>query len=191
MSADAKRSVLSMLDIKLTEYEQLYYANEKLFKSVGNWFYFANDVNATSLSAKGYVCYGRNRARRQAFTWPEDDKSGLVLLCRSEKADLQAIRAKCEDEKGVIVHFELTDGTKASYGVLNDAVGVFGPKDTEYPLLIIPNKPQTKIWPYSTKGNTTFDKASKEEGTLPYYVATGEIERLLPHNIKEELGIQI
>jgi hypothetical protein len=112
-----------------------------------------------------------------------------VLLCRSD-ADVNLLREKCAGERKGVVTFRLNDGTEAHYGMVKDTVGVWGPANTEYPLLIVPNKPQTKTWPYSTEGNTTFDKAGKEEGTLPYYVATGAIERLIPDRIKEDLGIQ-
>ncbi|MCL2891021.1 MAG: hypothetical protein FWF40_03910, partial [Methanomassiliicoccaceae archaeon] len=77
----------------------------------------------------------------------------------------------------------------AHYGIAKDPIGVWGPKGGEYPMLIIPNKPQTKIWPYSLNGNTTFGKASKEEGTLPYFVANGETQKLLPAEIKKDLGV--
>ncbi|MCL2608038.1 MAG: hypothetical protein FWD92_05750 [Methanomassiliicoccaceae archaeon] len=182
-----KEQALSMLDITLREFEELYYVNEKLFRSVNNWFYFANDRKASSLASKGYVCYGRNRARKQAFGFPEDGHGGLFLRCDSE-ADID-VRAKCGNEKNGIVYFDLEDGTKAHYGILKDPIGLWGPEDAEYSSVIIPNKPQTKTWPYSTKGSTTFEKASKEEGTLPYYVLSGEIEKLIPARIKEDLGL--
>ena len=188
MSVDANGSVLSMPDITLTEFEELYYANEKLFRSVNNWFYFANDKKISSLSSKGYVCYGRNRARTKSFGFPEDDHGGLVLLC-SGNVDIDRLRKKCENEKNNLVRFELEDGTPAHYGIAKDPIGVWGPKGGEYPMLIIPNKPQTKIWPYSLNGNTTFGKASKEEGTLPYFVANGETQKLLPAEIKKDLGV--
>jgi len=190
MQDDAKINALGMLDITLKEFEELYYVNEKLFRSVNNWFYFANDKKASSLASKGYVCYGRNRARKQAYGFPEDGHGGLVLLCTSE-ADINDIRTKCGNEKNGIVHFELTDGTKAHYGMVKDPAGVLGPKDAEHVLVIISNKPQTRSLPYSMKGNTTFDKASMEEGTLPYYVASGAIERLLPAHVKDDLGLSV
>jgi len=190
MSDDVKDSVLNLLDITVDEFDELYYTNEKLFKSVTNWFYFANDKKVSVLASKGYVCYGRNRGRKRSFGWPEDDYGGLVLLCRSN-ADLNTIRANCAGEKNNLVRFELLDGTKAHYGLLKDSVGALGPAGTEYPLLIVPNNPQTKAWPYSTQGSTTFDKASKEEGTLPFFAATGAIEELLPDRVKEDLGIKI
>ena len=188
MPDDVKTSVLSLLDITVDEFDELYYTNEKLFKSVTNWFYFANDKKVSVLSTKGYVCYGRNRGRKKSFGWPDDDYGGLVLLCRSD-AKMENIRAKFAEEKSSVIRFELKGGTKAHYGLIKDSVGAWGPAGAEYPLLIVPNNPQTKKWPYSTKGNTTFDKASKEEGTLPFFVATGEIEKLLPEWVKEDLGI--
>ena len=182
--------VLSLLDLTLKEFEELYYTNETVFRSVSNWFYFANDRKVSMLSSKGYVCYGRNRNRSRSYGFPEDSHGGLVLLCRSD-ADIEQIRAKCAAEKNNMVRFELTDGTPAHYSLLKDTVGAIDLKDKEYPLLIVPNKPQTKDWPYSLQGNTTFDKASMEEGTLPHYVATGKIEYLLPKWVKEDLGIQL
>lgn len=190
MSIDEKIPVLSMLDLTLREFDDLYYSNEKLFRSVNNWFYFANDRKVSSLSVKGYVCYGRNRGRTRSYGFPEDGYGGLVLLCRSD-ADVNRLREKCEGEKKGVVPFQLNDGTEAHYGIVKDTIGAWGPGNAEYPLLIVPNKPQTKNWPYSMKGNTTFDKAGKEEGTLPYDVATSVIERLLPDTIKEIMGIPI
>jgi len=187
MPTDAEGSVLSMLDITLTEFEELYYANEKLFRSVNNWFYFANNKKISSLASKGYVCYGRNRARTKSFGFPQDDHGGLVLLCTG-KVDMNVLRAKCSNEKNGLVRFELEDGTQAHYGILKDAIGACGPKG-EYPVLIIQNKPQTKAWPYSLHGNTTFHEASREEGTLPHYVSSGEIMKILPARIKEDLSI--
>ena len=183
-----KGYALSLLDITVDEFDELYYTNEKLFKSVTNWFYFANDKKVSVLSTKGYVCYGRNRGRKRSFGWPEDDFGGLVLLCRSD-ANIGNIRTKFAEEKNSVVRFELKDGTKAHYGLLKDPAGACGPEGAEYPLLIVPNNPQTRRWPYSMKGSTTFDKASKEEGTLPFFVATGEIEKLLPGWVKEDLGL--
>jgi len=188
MPDDIKGPVLSLLDITLDEFEELYYSNEKLFKSVTNWFYLANDKKVSVLASKGYVCYGRNRGRKKSFGWPDDDYGGLVLLCRSG-ADTANIRAKFAEEKNSFVRFELKDGTKAHYGLIKDSVGAWGPAGVEYPLLIVPNNPQTKKWPYSAQGSTTYDKASKEEGTLPFFVATNAIEELLPDWVKEDLGI--
>jgi len=188
MSDRVNESVLSLLDITLDEFEELYYANERLFKSVTNWFYFANDKKVSVLASKGYVCYGRNRGRKKSFGWPDDDYGGLVLLCRSD-ADIGNIRMKCADEKNNIVRFELKDGTKAHYGLVKDSVGAWGPAGAEYPILIVPNNPKTRSWPYSTKGSTTYDKASTEDGTLPYFVATDAIKDLLPDRVKEDLGI--
>jgi len=180
-----------MLDITVKEFDELYYVNEKLFRSVSNWFYFKNDKKASSLATRGYVCYGRNRGRTKSFGFPEDDYGGLVLLCRSDKININKLREKCAAEKGNIVRFELKDGTLAHYGIIRDAIGVWGSKNEEYPLLIIPNKPQTKKWPYSLKGNTTYDKASKEEGTIAYDVATGVIEKLLPDQVMNNLGFDL
>jgi len=182
-------SELRMLDITLREFEELYYTNERLFRSVNNWFYFANDRKVSVLSEKGYVCYGRNRNRSRSFGFPEDSHGGLVLICMSNNVDVNALKIKCADEKNNIVRFELEDGTSAHYAILKDTVGAFGQKDREYPVLIVPNKPQTKAWPYSLQGNMIFEKASKEEGTISHYVATGEMERILPSFIKEDLGI--
>jgi len=179
---------LNLLDITLREFEELYYTNEKLFRSVNNWFYFANDKKISPLSEKGYVCYGRNRNRSRSFGFPEDTHGGLVLICTSD-VNINNIRAKCDEEKNNIVRFELEDGTPAHYTVLNDTIGVFGLKDKGYPVLIVPNKPQTKTWPYSLKGNTTFEKASREEGTITNYVVTRKVEELLPSWVKEDLGI--
>lgn len=181
-------SVLSMLDLTLEEFESLYFANEGIFRSVNNWFYFANDEKRSPLASKGYVRYGRNRGRRKALGFPEDDFGGLVLLCRSD-IDLDAVRKRCIEEKTNVIHFELEDGTRAHYGIVNDAIGVWGPNDKEHILIIIPNKPKVYSWPYSMNGNTTFETASKEEGTLPYDVATGRVERMIPNTIKEDLGI--
>ena len=189
MTSNQKALPLSLLDLTLREFEELYYTNEMIFRSVNNWFYFANDNKVSKLSSKGYVCDGRNRNRTRSFGFPEDAHGGLVLLCRSEKIDIDTVRAKCAEEKNGMVHFKLNDGTEAHYCILKDTVGAIGTKDAEYPLLIVPNKPQTKIWPYSLKGNMTFTEASKEEGTLPYYVATGKIESLLPIWVKEDIGI--
>ena len=180
---------LRMLDITLREFEELYYTNEKLFRSVNNWFYFANDRKISSLSGKGYVCYGRNRNRSRSFGFPEDTHGGLVLICMSDGIDMNALRSKCAEEKNNMIRFELDDGTPAHYAILKDTIGAFGLKDDEYPVLIVPNKPQTISWPYSLQGNTTFDKASEEEGTISRYVATREIERSLPQSVKNDLGI--
>jgi len=187
--SDRKVPVLSLLDITLKEFEELYYTNEMVFRSVSNWFYFANDKKVSVLSSKGYVCYGRNRNRSRSYGFPEDTHGGLVLLCRFD-LDIKQIRKKCAAEKNNIVRFELSDGTPGHYTILNDAVGAIGSRDKEYPLLIIPNKPQVKDWPYSLQGSTTFDKASRENGTLPNYVATREIEKILPDWVKKDLGIQ-
>ena len=186
MSNDAK---LKLLDITLREFEELYYTNEKLFRSVNNWFYFANDKKVSPLSEKGYVCYGRNRNRSRSFGFPEDTHGGLVLLCVSEDIDINDIKARCSEEKNNMMRFELEDGTPAHYGVLKDTVGAIGPKDKEYPLLIVPNKPQTKTWPYSLHGNTTFEKANREEGTIAHYVASNKIEELLPSGVKDDLDL--
>jgi len=180
---------LSLLDLTLKEFDDLYYVNEKLFKSVNNWFYFANDKKVSSLAAKGYVCYGRNRGRTRSYGFPGDDFGGLVLLCGSDRIDMDAIRTKCADEKNGLVRFELTDGMPAHYGIVKDAIGVWGPVDGEHVLLMVPNKPQKKNWPYSLKGNTTFDKARYEEGTIAYYVAAGKIEKLLPDDVRKDIGI--
>jgi len=180
---------LRMLDITLREFEELYYTNEKLFRSVNNWFYFANDKKVSVLSEKGYVCYGRNRNRSRSFGFPEDSHGGLVLICMSNSIDINALKAKCADEKNNIIRFELDDGTPVHYGILKDTIGTFGQKDVEYPVLIVSNKPQTKTWPYSLQGNMTFEKASKEEGTISHYVATGKVEKMLPSQIKDDLGI--
>ena len=182
-------SVLSLLDITLKEFEELYYTNEMVFRSVSNWFYFANDRKVSVLSSKGYVCYGRNRNRSRSYGFPEDTHGGLVLLCRSD-ADIEQIRTKCAAEKNNIVRFELSDGTPAHYCIMKDTVGAMGEVNKVYPLLIVPNKPQVKDWPYSLQGNTTFDKASREAGTLPNYVAMREIEKVLPDWVKDDLGIQ-
>ena len=181
-------SELNLMDLTLDEFEKLYYENEKLFRSSDNWFYFANDKKVSSLSSKGYVCYGRNRARKKSFGFPQDGHGAAVLLCHS-KSDVDVIKKKCAGEKSNSVHFKLNDGTQAHYSVLKDVIGAFGQIGTEYPVVIITNNPQTKIWPYSAKGNTTYDKACTEEGTLPYEVATGAIEMLIPDDVKEDLGI--
>jgi hypothetical protein len=185
MSDDAR---LNLLDITLREFEELYYTNEKLFRSVNNWFYFANDKKVSPLSEKGYVCYGRNRNRSRSFGFPEDTHGGLFLVCTSD-ADTNAIKAKCAEEKNNIMRFELDDGTPAHYAILKDTVGAIGPKDKEYPVLIVPNKPQTKTWPYSLQNNTTFDKASKEEGTITHYAVSREIEGSLPDWVRNDLCI--
>jgi len=188
MPENRKGLVLSMMDLTLAEFEKLYYVNEKVFRSANNWFYFANDKKVSSLASKGYVCYGRNRARMKSFGFPQDGHGAAVLLCFSE-ADMNYLRERCADERKGVVQFDLNDGTEAHYAVLKDPVGAFGPESAEYPLVIVPNNPQTKIWPYSTKGFTTYEKASAEEGTLPYHVETGAVERLLPDNVKKDLGI--
>jgi len=189
MPDDTNGPVLKMLDLTLREFDDLYYGNEKLFRSVNNWFYFANDKKLSSLSAKGYVCYGRNRGRTRSYGFPEDDFGALVLLCRSDGMDMDSVRAKCDVEKNGLVHFELTDGTPAHYGIIRDTIGVWGPVGSEHVLLMIPNKPQTISWPYSLKGNTSYDKASEEEGTITYHAESGMIGKLLPEHIKKDLGI--
>ena len=180
--------VLSMMDLTLAEFEKLYYVNEKAFRSANNWFYFANDKKVSSLASKGYVCYGRNRARMKSFGFPQDGHGAAVLICRSA-ADMNGLREKCADERSGTVRFKLTDGTEAHYAVIKDCAGAFGPGGREYPLIIIPNNPQTKEWPYSMKGSTTYDKASREEGTLPFCVETGAIETLLPDRVKKDLEL--
>lgn len=184
-----EKPALELLDLTLEEFDELYYTNQKLFRSVNNWFYFANDEKLSPLASRGYVRYGRNRARKKSLGFPEDDLGGAMLICRTEGVDINSICKKCEAEKENIVLFQLKDGTEAHYGILNDSVGAFGPKDLKHVVIIIPNKPQTKTWPFSLKGNTRFDTASKEEGTLPYDVCTGRIEDLLPDRIKEDLKI--
>ena len=186
MPNDAK---LRMLDITLKEFEELYYTNEKLFRSVNNWFYFANDKKVSPLSEKGYVCYGRNRNRSRSFGFPEDTHGGLVLICLSENVDMNSIKTKCAEEKNNLIRFEFDDGMPAHYTILKDTIGAFGQVDREYPVIIVPNKPQTKSWPYSLRGNTTFDKASEEEGTISYYVAAKEMERSLPLSVRNDLRI--
>ena len=189
MMSDRKVPALSLLDLTLREFEELYYTNEMVFRSVSNWFYFANDKKVSVLSSKGYVCYGRNRNRSRSYGFPQDAHGGLVLLCRSD-ANVENIRTKCAMEKNNIVRFELNDGTPAHYCIMKDTVGAMGEVNNEYPLLIVPNKPQVNDWPYSLQGNTTFDKASKEKGTLPNYVAMGDVEKALPDWVKNDLGIE-
>jgi len=184
-----KGSALKMLDLTLEEYDELYYTNQKMFRSVDNWFYFANDEKPTPLASKGYVRYGRNRARKKSLGFTNDDYGGAVLLCRTEGIDVDAIRRKCALEKENVVPFRLKDGTDAHYGVIIDSVGAFGQIGANHVLIIIPNKPQKKIWPFSRNGNARFETASREEGTLPYDVRTGKIEELLPDRVKEDLGI--
>jgi hypothetical protein len=184
-----KGSALKMLDLTLEEYDELYYTNQKLFRSVDNWFYFANDEKPSPLASKGYVRYGRNRARKKSLGFTKDDYGGAVLLCETEDMDIDSICKKCALEKENIVPFQLKDGTDAHYGVMNDSIGAFGPRGADRVLIIIPNKPQKKIWPFSMNGNARFDMASMEEGTLPYDVRTGKIEELLPDRVKEDLKI--
>ena len=184
-----KGSALKMLDLTLEEYDELYYTNQKLFRSADNWFYFANDEKPSPLAPKGYVRYGRNRARKKSISLTEDDHGGAVLLCKTEGIDIDSIRRKCALGKENVVPFRLKDGTDAHYGVMNDSVGAFGQRGANHVLIIIPNKPQKKTWPFSTNGNARFDTASKEEGTLPYDVRTGRIEELLPDRVKEDLKI--
>ncbi|MCL2540186.1 MAG: hypothetical protein FWE53_01985 [Firmicutes bacterium] len=180
---------LSMLDMTENEYDKIYESNPELFYNISNWFYFANDKKVSPRA--GRVFYGHYHGNCYDLDHPRSRSGAAVLLCKSNEVNLPNLRTKCAGAKDGLVWFELDDEqkTKAYYGIVKDTAGAWGPKNAEYPVVVIPDNPQTMEWPYSLEGNTIFDKASKEEGTLPNAVATGAIEKLIPANIKQELGI--
>ena len=183
-------SNLDLLDVSLKQYDVLYAANEELFESVNNWFYFKNDKEASSRASQGLVRCGGSNGYSYERGIPWDDYGAAVLLCKSDKVNLDNLRTKCANAKDGVVRFELTDGTKAHYKIMKDPEGLFGPKGGEHVVIIIPNNPQTKKWPYSLKGKAAeFKDVRDEEGTLPHAVATGAIESLIPANIKAEIGL--
>ena len=174
-------SQLKMLDFSNSEFVDFYFDNKNFISNVDNYFYLKNDKQRAN--DPSCVVFGKYNNYYSETKGIHLDDGAAVLYCNSNKID--TLRKACEKEDDGLVRFKLKNRKTSAYvSVIKNIDG------KEYVGLVIKNNPKTIKLPYSKQGHTNYQKASKEDGTLPNMVKTGKLLDLIPDKILNLCGLE-